>query len=167
MNHRIFLLLLLCVGMVSCRRAAEKAREGIRIEAVEAAEMHGMTGLDLVLRVRNDTGYKLRIDKVGFDVYFASSRVVGVRLRNPVVIPRHTVDSHATQWRVQVSDPLALYALLRRVRQNEPADLSVSFVVEGRGGPKRVNISRERMPLSEFLNTFGIDLQDLKNRFEP
>ena len=167
MNHRIFLLLLLCVGMVSCRRAAEKAREGIRIEAVEAVDVHGLAGLDLVLRVRNDTGYKLVMNKVQLDIHNASSRIVGVTLREPVRIGRHTVGSHAMQWRVHVSDPFALYALLRRVRQNDLAGLSVSFSFEGRGGPKRVNISRERVPLSEFLNTFGIDLQDLKNRFEP
>ena len=55
--------------MTSCRRAAEKAREQIRIEAVEAVEMRGFAGLDLVLRVRNDTGYKLKMEKVSFDLF--------------------------------------------------------------------------------------------------
>ena len=41
--------------------------------------------------------------------------------------------------------------------------IGVSFAIEGRGGPARVKISREMMPLSEFLNIFGLSLQDVKN----
>ena len=41
--------------------------------------------------------------------------------------------------------------------------VGISFAVEGRGGPARVKISREMMPLSEFLNIFGLSLQDVKN----
>ena len=70
------------------------------------------------------------------------------------------------RWRVRVSDPFALHALLRRLGDNDLSEVAVSFAVKGRGGPKAINISRERVPLSEFLNTFGIDLHDLKNNFE-
>lgn len=162
-NLGLILSLFLCVGMTSCRRAAEKAREQIRIEAVE---MRGFAGLDLVLRVRNDTGYKLKMEKVSFDLFLASKRVVGAALSEPVVIGRRSVGSHAMRWRVRVSDPFALHALLRRLGDNDLSEVAVSFAVKGRGGPKAINISRERVPLSEFLNTFGIDLHDLKNNFE-
>ncbi len=165
-NLGLILSLFLCVGMTSCRRAAEKAREQIRIEAVEAVEMRGFAGLDLVLRVRNDTGYKLKMEKVSFDLFLASKRVVGAALSEPVVIGRRSVGSHAMRWRVRVSDPFALHALLRRLGDNDLSEVAVSFAVKGRGGPKAINISRERVPLSEFLNTFGIDLHDLKNNFE-
>ena len=167
MNYKIILLLLLCAGMTSCRRAVEKARERIRIEAVERAESHGLTGLDLVLRVRNDTGYKLRLEHAALDLFCGAARVAAVELREPVEVPRRTTDSYVTGWRVRVSDPFALYALLRRIRQGDLAELTVSYAVEGRGGLASVNISREKVPLSEFLNTFGLDSQDLKNYLNP
>lgn len=166
-SYRILFLLLLCIGMTSCRRAVEKARKNIRIEAVERVEPHGLTGLDLVLRVRNDTGYKLVLEKASLDIFQASALVAGARLREPVEVPRRTTGSFVTAWRIRVADPFALYALLRRIRQDDLAEVAVSFAVEGRGGPAALNISREKVPLSEFLNTFGLDSEDLKNYFEP
>ena len=41
--------------------------------------------------------------------------------------------------------------------------VAVSFAVEGRGGPASVKNSEEMVPLSEFLNIFGLSLQDVKN----
>ncbi|MCM1151202.1 MAG: hypothetical protein NC209_05480 [Alistipes sp.] len=163
---RIAVLLLLCVGMSSCRRAAEKAREKIRIEAVEQVEMHGLTALDLVLRVRNDSGYKLRVEHAALDIFYGTTFVAGAVLREPLFVPRRTTQSLATQWRLRLSDPLAAYALVRRLRRDDISAVSVSFAVAGQGGPAAVNISRERVPLSEFLNTFDLDLQQLKNYFQ-
>jgi hypothetical protein len=42
----------------------------------------------------------------------------------------------------------------------------VSYAVEGRGGPAPVKISRERMPLSDFLNTFGLTIEDVKKQLK-
>ncbi len=165
MNCRLLLLLVLCAGMTSCRRAAEKARENIRIEEVERVEPRGFTGLDLVLRVRNDTGYKIRLEHVSLDLFVGSSRVVEAVLRESVEVPRHTVGSFAVRWRIRIADPLALYALARRLRKNDLSDIVVSYAVEGRGGPASINISRERVPLSEFLSTFGISSEELQNYF--
>ena len=166
MNYKIILLLLLSVGMTSCRRTAEKAREKIRFEEVERVEMHSLTGVDLVLRVRNDTGYKLRLEEASLALFYGSSCVATAVLREPVEVPRRSVERLTTQWRLRVSDPLAAYALVRRLRHDDLSAVAVSFTARGRGGPAVLNISREKMPLSEFLNTFGTDWQQLKNYFQ-
>ena len=41
-----------------------------------------------------------------------------------------------------------------------------AYALEGRGGPAPVKISRDRMPLSDFLNTLGLTLQDVKNKLK-
>ena len=61
---------------------------------------------------------------------------------------------------------LALYVLARKVKSGDLSQVEVSYAVEGRGGPAPVKISRERMPLSDFLNTFGLTLQDVKNKLK-
>lgn len=169
-NRKIFLFLLclaLCGGQTSCRRKMEKARENIRVEAVERVEMYALTGLEIVLRVRNDTGYKLLLNKASLDVFVGEAFVAGAELCDPVGADRYSLGSVATRWRLRISDPIAAYALVRRIRQNDIAPVSVSFAVQGRGGPVPVNICREKVPLSEFLNTFGVKSEDLKKYFEP
>lgn len=165
MKKTLYILLVLTVALTaaSCRRAVEKARRNIRIEAVERIERHGLTAAEIVVRVANGTGYKLQLDEAELDLYYAGSRVGTVRLREGVEVARRTTASVATWWQLKIADPLALYVLTKKLRENDLSQVTVSFAVKGRGGPAPVNISQERMPLSDFLNIFGIGLQDVKN----
>ena len=69
------LLLAVAVSLSSCRRAVEKARRNIRFEGIERVERQGLTGAEVVVRVMNDTGYKLVLDAAEMGVYYAGGRV--------------------------------------------------------------------------------------------
>jgi DNA-nicking Smr family endonuclease len=56
--------------------------------------------------------------------------------------------------------------LARKVKSGDLSQVEVSYAVEGRGGPAPVKISRERMPLSDFLNTFGLTIEDVKKQLK-
>ena len=56
--------------------------------------------------------------------------------------------------------------MTKKIREDDISKIGVSFAIEGRGGPARIKISREMMPLSEFLNIFGLSLNDVKNYLE-
>ena len=79
------LLLAVAVSLSSCRRAVEKARRNIRFEGIERVERQGLTGAEVVVRVMNDTGYKLVLDAAEMGVYYAGGRVGTVVLREAVV----------------------------------------------------------------------------------
>ena len=81
-------------------------------------------------------------------------------------MPRRTTDSFRTLWQLKISDPLALYVLARKVKSGDLSQVEVSYAVEGCGGPAPVKISRERMPLSDFLNTFGLTIEDVKKQLK-
>ncbi len=155
------LLFAVALSAASCRRAVERARENIRVEAVERIERHGLREVEVVVRVSNGTGYKLLLDTARLDLFYASNRVGDIRLRESVEVPRRAVTSVSTRWQLRISDPMALYVLVRKVQQNDLSDVAVSYFVEGRGGPVSVNILRQMVPVSEFLNTFGLTSQDV------
>ena len=159
------LLSALVLPMSSCRRAVEKARRNMRIEAVEKVERQGLSGAEVVVRVTNNTGYKVVLKQARVDVFYAGNLVTSVLLRKPVEVPRRTTGSVSSLWKMRTPDPM-LYALKKKLRQGEAARVGVSFSVEGRGGPSPVKISEQMMPLSEFLNIFGLSLQDVKNYLE-
>lgn len=156
------LLLAIVLPMTSCRRAIEKARQNIRLEAVEKVERQGLTGAEVVARVMNNTGYKLVLEAAEVDVFLSGGRVATILLREGVEVQRHTTQSVSTRWRLKISDPLALLVLARKMQANDLSQVAVSYTVRGRGGPVPVNILREMMPLSDFLNIFGLTLQDVK-----
>ena len=160
------LLLLAVILSTSCRKAVEKAQRNIRFEGIEKIERQGLTGAEMVVRVMNDTGYKLQLNMAEIDIYYSESRVGTIVLREPVEVPRRTTDSFRTLWRLKISDPMALYVLLRKVEAGDLSQVGIAYALEGRGGPAPVKISRDRMPLSDFLNTFGLTLQDVKNQLK-
>lgn len=147
----------------SCRRAVERAKRNIRIEAVEKVERIGIAGAEIVVRVDNGSRYNLALTAAEFGLYYADARVGTIVLMQPVEVPRRSVVSVTTRWRLKISDPLALYLLARKASGGEWDQIAVSCSVEGRGGPAPVKFSREKMPLSDFLNTFGVSIRDIEN----
>ncbi len=73
--------LVCCLGAASCRRTVEKARQNIRVECIERADLRGASGCDIVLQVRNDTRYKLVLASASFDLFYGSACVGTIVLR--------------------------------------------------------------------------------------
>lgn len=153
----------------SCRRAVERSAQKIRIVQVGRPEVQGLTAFDLPLTVDNGSAHRLRLSAASLTLRCGDDRVAEVRLREEVEVPRRTTTEVTTRWRLRVVDPLALYAVARRLGEGDLSMLAVDYAAEGHGGPAAVNISRERVPLSEFLNTFGLTLHDVAEylRIEP
>ena len=170
MNRRFFLhaglLGAAVLALSSCRKVEERLAERIRLEAVERIEPLGPTSAEVVVRVKNATRHTLGLEADELTSYCGESRVGTLVLQEPVEVPRRTTGSYPTRWRLKVADPLALYVLVRKVQAGALDAVDVSCTARGRGGPAAVKISRERMPLSEFLNTFGVSIHELENRWK-
>lgn len=124
------------IAVGSCRRMAEKAQRNIRLEAVEKARRQGLSGAEIVLRVKNGTGHKLKLEKASLTVYYAGGVVTKVALREPAEAPRRATASVTTLWRIRTSDPMALHVMTKKIREDDISKIGVSFAIEGRGGPR-------------------------------
>lgn len=159
------LLLFLALSFGSCRQAIRRSAEKIRIDSVERIVPRGLTGIEATLHVTNGSAHRLRLDAARFDLYRRESRLGSIRLVQPVALEKHTAESLMTRWKIEVEDPLLLLAAAADLRSGRWDDLYVSCRIEGKGGPAPVNIFRERVPLSDFLTTFGLTKQDLVQLF--
>ena len=123
----------------------------------------GFSGAEAVVRVRNDSRSRLVLREADLEFFLGGRPVLSARLHRQVEVPRRTTERVVTRWRLQILDPMALPVLTGRLRAGEIGQVAVSCRIRGRGGPVRVNISQEMMPLSDFLNIFGLTLQDVQN----
>lgn len=166
--RRLLLCLLVAAAAcaaTSCRRAVERSASKIRIEAVGRPVVLSPTAFELPLTVDNGSAHRLRLESASLALRCGDARALELRLVGEVCIARRTRVEAVTRWRMRIADPLALYVVVERLRKGELSDLAVDYAVEGRGGPAAVNISRERVPLSEFLNTFGLTTDDVARFF--
>ncbi len=157
----LLLLLLLTLPMTSCRGIKERMRQKVRFEGIEAIQPIGLTSLEIGLRIANETAYDLHLNSATATLYYKESRVGSMILKEAVVQPRRTTSTLATQWLLDLNNPLAALALISRLKQEGSNEATVSLQLEGKGGPMPLTISREKMPLSDFLNIFGIKAEDL------
>lgn len=155
--------LVLLMSVSGCRPLMTGPRQGVWVESVERLVRRGSVGIELDLTLRNDTKHTLKIRRAELDIYYAGARVGTLRLCDPLRLERRATTGATTRWRMESQDPMALYVLERRIRGEEWSQIAVSYRLRGRAGIAPVKISGEMIPVSDFLNTFGGSLDDLRN----
>lgn len=162
----VVLAVVVAVLMPSCRGAVERASQQVAVEQVCEVVRRGSAGATVTLRLRNDSPRTIRLNEVRLDLYLAGGRAAVWQLHEPLRIPRRTTADYRTLWRLKSDDPMAYYALERKIRRGEADRIEVEALLRGRAGVVPLNFSAERVPLSDFLNTFGVTLEDFENFFE-
>lgn len=161
------LLAAVAVTAPSCRRAAEKAASQIHFRQVESLGIRSDATIEATLRIDNGSAYRLALDRATADLCFAARPVARLTLVEGVTLARRTEASVTTRWRLDVRNPLLALQAAGRLRRGDLESFAVTFAVEGTGGPVKVNFSREMMPLSDFLSTFGLTFDDIKEYLKP
>ena len=155
------LLILLCalsaLMLTSCRQTAERVAQKIRFEGVESVHMESLSTVVIDFAIENGTAHRLRAEQAVAKLRYRGSEVGSMRLIEPVEVDRRSHAVVPTRWRIELRNPLAMLSVAARVAQQEYDELTVDLSVAGSGGPVPVNISREKVPMSNFLNTFGIE----------
>lgn len=136
----------------------------VRIEAEESA-VYGTAGADVTLRVANQGGRALLFGGAELRLAYKGGEVLRATLRDTVAAAPRSERTVRTRWRLRVPDRAALYAVQRKLQRAETQGMTVAFVLEVRVDGRMKKIGR-RMPLSDFLNIFGLRSEDLLTDFE-
>ena len=87
-------------------------------------------------------------------------------LRDTVTVASGWEGDVRMRCRLRVPDRAALYAVQRKLQRAETQRMTVSFALRLRVGDAVKKIGRRRMPLSDFLNTFGLTIEDVKKQLK-
>lgn len=163
MKKILFLSLLIylssCTKMVD--RVADNVRTNVRVESVENISINGFSTVDMVLKVANNSKYKLALDNAALTLFYGGSRVGEVILQEGIDLPKGATTRLSFKFRFKVSNPLTLLAMTREFKERRLDNMQVSFNVSGKGGGVPVRFSGEMVPLSQFIATFGTSIDDL------
>ncbi|MDE6778316.1 MAG: hypothetical protein K2J51_02415 [Alistipes sp.] len=162
----LVVLLSLCTS-VSCGRQMQRR---IRIEGVESVERHGWSGIDITLRVRNDSRRDLMLDSCTVHLFTADAphRPAGIgtlELRGGAGIARRTAGSVRLRMKMRMESPAAAQALWRRLSDGRTDGLHLSVDAEVRAGGRARRISTELLPLSSIFSIFGVSNEDFSDCF--
>ena len=155
--HILCLALLAAATLSGCHRYL--ARE-VRIVPKDI-ETYGSAGADVTLHVANRGGRPLRFEAAALSLAYDGGEVLRATLRDTVTVASGWEGDVRMRCRLRVPDRAALYAVQRKLQRAETQRMTVSFALRLRVGDAVKKIGRRRMPLSDFLNTFGLRPEDL------
>ena len=155
--HILCLALLAAATLGGCHRYL--ARE-VRIVPKDV-ETYGSAGADVTLHVANRGGRPLRFEAAALSLAYDGGEVLCATLRDTVTVASGWEGDVRMRCRLRVPDRAALYAVQRKLQRAETQRMTVSFALRLRVGDAVKKIGRRRMPLSDFLNTFGLRPEDL------
>lgn len=163
-----FLLVMLVASCMlslgSCSNMARKMSRKVKLEGVENVQLISLSQLRIDFRIMNQTAYKLQLEDAEASLYYRDVCIGTMHLKECVEVPKRTESELVeTYWAVEVGNPLTLLPLVGKLRKGDLSEMWVELEVKGHGGPAPVNLSYKKMPLSEFLRTFGVDPSELMN----
>ncbi|MBQ8746190.1 MAG: hypothetical protein IJZ05_07540 [Rikenellaceae bacterium] len=151
----------LLLGSCNKERQAEKLREKIRFEGVEQIVPHGMSGVDVVVSVANQTRHKITLEEAELTLKYDRSKVLMLQLRDVVELPKRFEGELKISTRMKVYDPLSAIVVLNRVRNKSFDEMSVTIDAKVKVGPVRKNIFVADMDLPKFLSKFALSTEEV------
>lgn len=151
----------LLLGSCNKERQAEKLREKIRFEGVEQIVPHGMSGVDVVVSVANQTRHKITLEEAELTLKYDRSKVLMLQLRDVVELPKRFEGELEISTRMKVYDPLSAIVVLNRVRNKNFDEMSVTIDAKVKVGPVRKNIFVADMDLPKFLSKFALSTEEV------
>lgn len=151
----------LLLGSCNKERQAEKLREKIRFEGVEQIVPHGMSGVDVVVSLANQTRHKITLEEAELTLKYDRSKVLMLQLRDVVELPKRFEGELEISTRMKVYDPLSAIVVLNRVRNKSFDEMSVTIDAKVKVGPVRKNIFVADMDLPKFLSKFALSTEEV------
>lgn len=151
----------LLLGSCNKERQAEKLREKIRFEGVEQIVPHGMSGVDVVVSVANQTRHKITLEEAELTLKYDRNKVLMLQLRDVVELPKRFEGELKISTRMKVYDPLSAIVVLNRVRNKSFDEMSVTIDAKVKVGPVRKNIFVADMDLPKFLSKFALSTEEV------
>lgn len=148
--HLIFPLLAVLLLSASCIR-----QDDFRFLGVEGATMHGLTRADVLVRIENRSSRNVTLQDARLHVFNEGAEVCEIRLRNEVVIPKRSSEAICLPLQLRVSDPLALYGLIKSLSGKSIGHLTVSGSGTVKSGRLKKGFEMGERPLSDFASLFG------------
>lgn len=151
----------LLLGSCNKERQAEKLREKIRFEGVEQIVPHGMSGVDVVVSVANQTRHKITLEEAELTLKYDRNKVLMLQLRDVVELPKRFEGELEISTRMKVYDLLSAIVVLNRVRNKSFDEMSVTIDAKVKVGPVRKNIFVADMDLPKFLSKFALSTEEV------
>ena len=155
-------------AVAAAARSGKKAAPGAKVEfkGLEDFKLHGLSGVDIYVRVANNTGKRLTLDSGEFTVKLDGRRLASGSLSEPVTIEKRSDGVVVVPVKVNIDNPLVLLSAVSAFRSDASRlTLSGSGTVKAMGVVKK-NLKIEDVPADKIMAKMGIDKESILKKIK-
>lgn len=137
------------------REAADVA-DKIEFKGLENFSLHGLSGVDIEVRVANNTNMKLTLDKLNFAFRLDGQALASGFLSQPVELEKKSESVVFVPLKIKIDNPLAVLSAVSAFRSDASRiTVSGTGTVKAAGVVKK-DIEIKDVPLDKLLDRMGV-----------
>ncbi len=151
--------IVILISIVSCLLFSSCLNvDDIQVVGVERFDIKSMSKLELGIEVKNDSKRKIKIKSAGLELHQGDKHILSLIVNQEVLVPRMSQSVIDIPIHLKLRQPI-LSMLIVSDLDKYKSSLSVSGEVRVKVGVMTKKFTLKEMPVSQFIDTFGIDLK--------
>lgn len=120
------------------------------------------SGMNLYVTIDNGLGHNIVIKSCSAVISRNGVEIMTIDLRDKVVVPKQSVAEVLLPLRFRGDSSMSILVLLRRILDGRIDDLTVTLTARLRVSIISKTFSKQNIVMSEILDTFGVEIDDVK-----
>ena len=145
----------------SCAKQGEPRQRKEKFQVVSLDKVNGSIGegWTITLTVANNTASNLRITDASAYIRHNGRKIGRVVLDGEVLLPRRRCSQVEVPLRITLSNPIAAFSLLNKVRKGDYSGVAVDYSVAVKALASHRTFEQENVPLEQLAKQFNFGLK--------
>lgn len=144
----------------------EEVVDKVEFKELENITLHGLSGVDVEVRVANNTNMKLSVEKLEFIFRLDGQALASGFLSQEVVLDKRSESVVLLPLKLRIDNPLTVLSAISAFR-SDPSRITVSGTGTVKaGGIVRKKIEIRDMPIGELMENMGVSKEAVLERIK-
>lgn len=162
LKRKILLLIASLLPLAATAVDIDKYASKIHFGGFRRATHSTTSGMNLYAAIDNGIAHNIVVKSCTAVISRNGREIMRIELRDRVIVPKQSLSEVLLPLRFRADNSMSIAVLLRRILDGRIDDLTVSFTARFRVSIVSKTFSRQNIAMSEFLDTFGVSIDDVE-----
>ncbi len=161
-KHTLIALVIVASLMFgSCAKQGEPRQRKDKFQVVSLDKVSGSIseGWNLTLTIANNTASKVQITEATAYIRHNNRKIGRIVLDGEVVLPRRCCSQVEVPLRITLSNPIAAFSLLGKVRKGDLSGIAVDYSISVKALVSTRTLEQENVSLEQLAKQFNLGLK--------
>lgn len=155
------LIVVVTLGLSGCANQGQPRQRKEKFQVVSLDKVNGSIGegWKITLTVANNTASNMRITNAAAYIHHNNRKIGRVVLDGEVLLPRRRCSQVEVPLRITLSNPIAAFSLLNKVRKGDFSGVAVDYSISVKALASTRTFEQENVSLEQLAKQFNFGLK--------